>query len=65
MQVAVVRLADRLEYRLRQDSALNEAVIEELSASLEARHVGFSASDLRGCWDSMLAARDEVLALFR
>lgn len=65
MQVAVVRLADRLEYRLRHDSAPNEAVIEELSSSLEARHVGFSAGDLRATWDSMIESRDEVLALFR
>jgi len=65
MQVAVVRLADRLEYQLRQDSRVSEPVIEELSGSLEARHVGFSAGDLRGCWDSMIAARDEILTLFR
>src|SRR6185312_16398964 len=65
MQVAVIRLADRLEYRLRQDSAVNEAVIEELSHSLEARHVGFSAADLRSTWGRMLESRDEVLALFR
>ena len=65
MQVALVRLADRLEYQLRHDSAVNEAVIEELSNSLEARHVGFSAADLRASWPQMLDARDEVLALFR
>jgi HD-like signal output (HDOD) protein len=65
MQVAMVRLADRLEYHLRHDSALNEAVIEELSNSLEARHVGFSAGDLRSSWAQMIDARDEVLALFR
>jgi putative nucleotidyltransferase with HDIG domain len=65
MQVAMVRLADRLEYRLRHDSAANEAVIEELSASPEAKHVGFSAADLRGAWRQMIDSRDEVLALFR
>ena len=65
MQVAVIRLADRLEYRLRHNSAVNEAVIEELSSSLEARHVGFSAGDLRTTWDQMIESRDEVLALFR
>lgn len=65
MQVAMIRLADRLEYRLRQDSAVNEAVIEELSHSLEARHVGFSAADLRATWGRMIDSRDEVLALFR
>lgn len=65
MQVAIVRLADRLEYRLRHDTAVNEAVIDELSNSLEARHMGFSAGDLRATWDTMIEARDEVLALFR
>ncbi len=65
MQVAVVRLADRLEYRLRHDSAVNEAVIDEMSSSLEARHVGFSAADLRTSWAQMIDSRDEVLALFR
>ncbi len=65
MLVAMLRLADRLEYRLRHDSAANEGVIEELSASPEAKHVGFSAADLRGAWTPMLEARDEVLALFR
>lgn len=65
MQVAVVRLADRLEYHLRHDSAVNEALIDEISHSLEARHVGFSAADLRASWPQMIDARDEVLALFR
>jgi len=65
MQVALIRLADRLEYRLRHDSAANEAVIDEVSSSLEARHVGFSAGDLRGSWAQMIDSRDEVLALFR
>ena len=65
MQVAVVRLADRLEYRIRHDSAVNEAVIEEVSRSLEAKHVGFSAGDLRATWETMVESRDEVLALFR
>ncbi len=65
LQVAMLRLADRLEYRLRHDSAANEAVIEELSASPEAKHVGFSAADLRQSWTQMIDSRDEVLALFR
>lgn len=65
MHVAVVRLANRLEYHLRHDSAVSEALIEELSSSLEARHVGFSAGDLRTTWPAMIEARDEVLALFR
>jgi putative nucleotidyltransferase with HDIG domain len=65
MQVALLRLADRLEYRLRHDSAPNEAVIEDLSTSDEARHMGFSAADLRSTWQQMIDSRDEVLALFR
>jgi putative nucleotidyltransferase with HDIG domain len=65
LQVALLRLADRLEYRLRHDSAANESVIDDLSASAEAKHVGFSAADLRGAWAQMIASRDEVLALFR
>lgn len=65
MQVALVRLADRLEYHLRHDSAVDEAAIEQISRSLEARHVGFSAADLRSSWAPMIEARDEVLALFR
>jgi hypothetical protein len=40
-------------------------VIEELSASPEAKHVGFSAADLRQSWAQMIDSRDEVLALFR
>jgi putative nucleotidyltransferase with HDIG domain len=65
MQVALLRLADRLEYRLRHDSAPNEAVIDDLSTSDEARHMGFSAADLRSTWQQMIDSRDEVLALFR
>ena len=65
LQVALLRLADRLEYRLRHDSAANEAVIEEVSAAPEAKHVGFSAADLRRAWPQMIDSRDEVLALFR
>ena len=65
MQVALIRLADRLEYQLRHDSAANEKVIDELSKSLEAKHVGFSAVDLRSTWPKMLESREEVLALFR
>ncbi len=65
LQVAVLRLADRLEYRLRHDSAPNEAAIDDLSSSPEARHVGFSAADLRSTWQTMIEARDEVLTLFR
>lgn len=65
MHVALLRLADRLEYRLRHDSALNELAIDELSTSPEARHVGISAADLRSAWQPMIDAREEVLALFR
>ena len=65
MQVALLRLADRLEYRLRHDSAPNEGVIDDLSTSDEARHMGFSAADLRSTWQQMIDSRDEVLALFR
>ncbi len=65
MQVALLRLADRLEYRLRHDSAPSEVVIDELSTSPDARHVGISAADLRSTWQPMVDAREEVLALFR
>jgi len=65
MQVAMLRLADRLEYLLRHDSAPKEAVIEALTDTAEAKHVGFSAADLRSAWTQMIEARDEVLALFR
>ncbi len=65
MQVALLRLADRLEYRLRHDSAPNEVAIDELSTSPEAWHVGFSAADLRATWPQMVEAREEVLSLFR
>jgi putative nucleotidyltransferase with HDIG domain len=65
LQVAMLRFADQLEYRLRHDSAANEGVIEELAASAEAKQVGFSAADLRGAWTQMIDSRDEVLALFR
>ncbi|HEX3775287.1 MAG TPA: hypothetical protein VHV51_12535 [Polyangiaceae bacterium] len=37
---------------------------EELSTSAEAKHVGFSAADLRTAWQPMIEARDEVLTLF-
>lgn len=65
LQVALLRLADRLEYRLRHDSAPSESAIEQLSTSPEARHVGFSAADLRATWQTMIDARDEVLTVFR
>ena len=65
LQVALLRLADQLEYRLRHDSAPDEAFIERISASPEARNVGFSAADLRNSWAQMIDSRDEVLALFR
>jgi HD-like signal output (HDOD) protein len=65
LHVAVLRLADHLEYRLRHDSAPNEAAIEALSGSPEAKHVGFSSGDLRRAWPQMIDSRDEVLALFR
>lgn len=65
LQVALLRLADQLEYRLRHNSAPTEAFIEQVSASPEARHVGFSAADLRNAWTQMIDSRDEVLALFR
>ena len=45
--------------------AMLEAVIDDLSTSPEARHVGFSAADLRTTWQTMIDTRDEVLTLFR
>jgi hypothetical protein len=50
---------------LRHAPTLDEAAVEQLSSSLEARHVGFGAPDLRASWAQMISSRDEVLALFR
>jgi putative nucleotidyltransferase with HDIG domain len=58
--VALLRLADALEYQLRSSRELDEAFVERLAQGGAAEYAQFSFEILCAMWPKLVAARDEM-----
>jgi putative nucleotidyltransferase with HDIG domain len=65
VMVALLRVADEIEYQLRRETKLDEAFVEGLARQGAASYVGFEASDLRAVWSLVVDARAEIVAILR
>lgn len=59
--VALLRLADDIEFQIRRSRDLDEAYIETLARDGAAEYTQFSAAVLRAMWPKFVAAYDEAL----
>lgn len=60
LMVAMLRLANRIEYRLEKDTAIDEAFIEDLVRDGACSFADISSGDLRMMWGDMVNARQEI-----
>jgi HD-like signal output (HDOD) protein len=60
--VALVRLANRLEYRLRYEFELDEGFLESVAATADAAYTDYDAHFLGALWPKMVVARHELRA---
>ena len=63
LMVAMLRLADRIEYRLQRDTAMDEEFIEELVRDGACSFADISSGDLRMMWEDMVTARREIAGM--
>jgi putative nucleotidyltransferase with HDIG domain len=61
--VALLRLADTLEFQIRKNRELDEAYVETLIHDGAAEYTQFSQDVLRAMWPKFLAAHDEALRI--
>ena len=65
MQVSLVRLAEKLDRFLGQDSPPSTEETERIAATPECEYVGFSARDLEKMWPELRLAKQEAEQIFR
>jgi putative nucleotidyltransferase with HDIG domain len=58
--VALLRLADHIEFQIRKSRELDEAYVEELLRDSAAEYTQFSRDVLRAMWPKFIAANDEA-----
>jgi len=63
LSVALLRLADELEFQLRKSRELDEAFLERLALDGSAQYAQLSADVLRAMWPKFVAACDEALQI--
>lgn len=63
LMVAMLRLADRIEYKIHQDTALDEEFIENLVRDGACSFADISAGDLRMMWPDLVSATHEIRGL--
>ncbi|MEP7050901.1 MAG: HDOD domain-containing protein [Pseudomonadota bacterium] len=61
--VALLRLADDIEFQIRRNRELDEAYVEVLTRQVAAEYTQFSANVLRAMWPKFLIAFDEALKI--
>jgi putative nucleotidyltransferase with HDIG domain len=61
--VALLRLADDIEFQIRGERALDEGYVEHLLRDGAAEYTQFSGAVLRAMWPKFVAARDEAMRL--
>jgi putative nucleotidyltransferase with HDIG domain len=65
LQVALVRLAERVDRMLGQDSLPSTEQTEHVAALPECEYLGFRARDLEKIWDELLHVKQEAEQIFR
>ena len=60
LSVALVRMADKVEYQMRRDPELDPEFVEGLAQQGEAAYADYSAALLNALWPKLQTARDEV-----
>ena len=60
LSVALVRMADKLEYQMGRDAELDPEFVEALSQQGEAAYADYSAALLNALWPKLQTAREEV-----
>lgn len=65
LMVAMLRLADKLEYQLNRSEALDDAYLEELIKIGACDFADISAGDLRMMWPHLVAARQDVFTMLK
>lgn len=63
LNVALLRLADRIEYELSQHAVCRPEIIEVVGNSIEAQYASFDATLIETVWPRLSAACDELSAL--
>ena len=65
LQVALVRLAERIERMLGQESLPSAEQTEHVAALPECEYLGFRARDLAKIWDELRQVKQEAEQIFR
>ena len=63
--VSLVRLAERLDRALGQESRPSSETIERIAGTPECAYLGFGARDLEHMWDELRAVKQEAEQIFR
>lgn len=58
--VALLRIADKIEYQMSSNRELSPAFMASLADQGEAAYADYSVDLLTGLWDKLVAARDEI-----
>lgn len=64
LNVALIRLANRIDYRLQRNEPADEAFIDEVARSGEGKYADFDVTQLTAVWPQLVAARREVAGIF-
>ena len=64
LMVALLRLADRIDYSMAANLECTDELLEELTRDGSASFSGVSAGDLRHLWEELARRRDEATAMF-
>ncbi len=61
LSVALIRLADKIDYQILRDDELDPVFVEALASQGEATYADYSAALLNALWPKLVNARIEVL----
>lgn len=64
LNVALIRLANRVDYRLQQNEPPDDVFIEALSRTFEGTYADFDVVQLNAVWNQLVDARREVASVF-
>jgi HD-like signal output (HDOD) protein len=65
LQVALVRLAERMDRMLAEDELPGKEDNERLATTPECEYIGFSVRDLESMWDELLKVKREAEQIFK
>lgn len=64
LSVALIRLANRIDYRLQRNEPADDAFLETLGQSVESTYTDLDVTQLTALWPQLVAARREVAGVF-